>query len=180
MNNRRKTNYYDRETYRYKGADGRMVEIKPNEEGVTAEWIHQLHLLDDQWIYHDNKNTHKRLNQKEIKMKREWEALHPGEVYERNYTLSLEGVQALGIELDKCQVMGQLSNLQYMAWLEREGLVEALDFLNENERELIELYYFSGYSQRELAIRFGISSVACHKRLKRALGKLKKFFQVGG
>ena len=50
---------------------------------------------------------------------------------------------------------------------------EAMDQLNENQREAIELYFFQEMTQEEAAEKLGIQQAAFSKRLDRALDKLR-------
>ena len=60
---------------------------------------------------------------------------------------------------------------------EIERLYEALDMLNPAQREVIDLFYFEGKKQEEIASLLGISQPAVFKKLKRAEKDLKKFFE---
>ena len=57
-----------------------------------------------------------------------------------------------------------------------EKLPEVISKLNEEEKNLIREIYFNEMSERELEQIYGISNVAIHKRKKRILKKLQKFF----
>lgn len=59
-----------------------------------------------------------------------------------------------------------------------EKLPEAISILNEEERMLVRELYFNGMSERDLAVVYGISNIAIHKRKLRILKKLQNFFQV--
>jgi RNA polymerase sigma factor (sigma-70 family) len=50
---------------------------------------------------------------------------------------------------------------------------EAMDQLNEKQREAIELYFFQEMTQEEAAEKLGIQQAAFSKRLERALDKLR-------
>jgi RNA polymerase sigma factor (sigma-70 family) len=50
---------------------------------------------------------------------------------------------------------------------------EAMDQLNEKQREAIELYFFQEMTQEEAAEKLGIQQAAFSKRLDRALDKLR-------
>lgn len=64
-----------------------------------------------------------------------------------------------------------LRSLQY------EQLHKALSLLPENERDLIEMLYFQGLTERETAERIGVCRNAIHKRKNRILEKLKRFLE---
>ncbi|WP_051221168.1 RNA polymerase sigma factor [Eremococcus coleocola] len=59
-------------------------------------------------------------------------------------------------------------------------LNEALETLDENQRELIEKVFFEGVSQADIAREEGVSKTAIHNRLKRIYEKLKKEFLKRG
>ena len=50
-----KTKQENRGTYTYIFDDGTKITIKPGEEGVTEEFIKQLHSLDDSEVYYNHK-----------------------------------------------------------------------------------------------------------------------------
>lgn len=58
-----------------------------------------------------------------------------------------------------------------------EKLDQALLLLSEGEMDLIRDIFYSGMTERDLAIKHGVSQVAIHKRKKRILEKLKKIFE---
>ncbi len=60
---------------------------------------------------------------------------------------------------------------------ETEKLHEALDMLKPMQREAIDLFYFKGKKQEEIASLLGISQQAVSDRLKTAEKNLKKFFE---
>ena len=52
--------------------------------------------------------------------------------------------------------------------LEREGLAEALEVLDEREQKIMQYHYFRGFSQDELASRFSITQAQVSRILKNA------------
>ena len=52
-------------------------------------------------------------------------------------------------------------------------LDDAIDMLNEKQKEAIKLYFFDNLDQKEAAERLGIRQAAFSKRLTRALENLK-------
>lgn len=54
----------------------------------------------------------------------------------------------------------------YIKWL--------LEHLDDEERKIIRLYYFSQWTQREIANELGVSQNAIKKRLQHIIKKLKK------
>ena len=56
-----------------------------------------------------------------------------------------------------------------------ERLFNKLESLeSEKQKHTVQLYYYEGFSQPEIADKFGISQQAIHSRLERALSNLKK------
>ncbi len=56
-----------------------------------------------------------------------------------------------------------------------EELIEALDKLPQNYRTVIHLYYYEGYSVKDISMIVGISESNVQVRLKRARDKMKVF-----
>lgn len=61
--------------------------------------------------------------------------------------------------------------------LQYAQLHKAISLLPDDERELIDRLFFQNQTVREVALDMGIYPNAVHKRKKRILGKLKKFFE---
>ncbi|MHC4873985.1 MAG: RNA polymerase sigma factor [Planctomycetota bacterium] len=61
---------------------------------------------------------------------------------------------------------------------EKDRITEALQKLNEKEREIILLRYNTGLSREETAEILEISQAAADKRLQRGVKKLKEFFKM--
>ena len=55
--------------------------------------------------------------------------------------------------------------------------LEALRLLNEEERQIVTLKIEGGLRHREIAPMLGISQAACEKRYRRALEKLKTYYE---
>ena len=73
-------------------------------------------------------------------------------------------------------VMDQISdeNCNEGAWIENIALSEALKRLGERERAVIDLRFFSGKTQMEIADEIGISQAQVSRIEKAALDKIKK------
>lgn len=78
-------------------------------------------------------------------------------------------------EVDSDTVESDSADPADEAWsrLERERLVAALTTIPDRERELIELAYFEGYTQSELATRLGLPLGTVKRRTFNALGRLR-------
>lgn len=59
---------------------------------------------------------------------------------------------------------------------EYESLAESLNFLNEKDRQIVEMYFYENKTQDEIAEVFGVSRQYISKKIKEILQKLKKFF----
>ncbi len=57
--------------------------------------------------------------------------------------------------------------------LDLQKLREAMQQLNDEERRLIELYYWDGMTMQEIADVFGISKMAVSKRHQKILDKMR-------
>ena len=60
-------------------------------------------------------------------------------------------------------------------WLDSVALKTGLEQLPERERRIIELRYFLGRTQTEVAGEIGISQAQVSRLEKHALGQMKKF-----
>lgn len=70
----------------------------------------------------------------------------------------------------------EAENAEMLADEELRKLYAAMGKLTERQREVIELYYFKGMTQQEIAEELGISKPGVHYALQGALKKLKKSF----
>ena len=59
-------------------------------------------------------------------------------------------------------------------WVEDIALKEALKTLNEREKKIIDMRFFAGKTQREIAVEIGISQAQVSRLEKCALERLKK------
>ncbi len=67
-------------------------------------------------------------------------------------------------------------NIEMLADEELRRLYAAMRKLTERQKEVIELYYFKGMTQQEIADELGVSKPGVHYALQGALKKLKKCF----
>ena len=173
----RKTPKNKRGVYSYKGLDGREVIVKPNENGVTEIDIELLHKFDDREIDNEYKNKRKRLNTKEKEEKKKWEKEHPNEIFDRKYAVSIERLEDEGIALDKSSLLAHLADKSIEDFEKYIDLYQAIEQLEPMQQELIQKIFFDGFSQKEMAIERGVSTVAIHQSLNRILKKLKKILE---
>ena len=84
-----------------------------------------------------------------------------------------------GVELDTELHEGSAVAPGDEAWmrLERERLEAALSTIPDPERELIELAYFEGYTQSELATRLGLPLGTVKRRTFNGLARLRDLLQ---
>ena len=62
-------------------------------------------------------------------------------------------------------------------WDDRATVQAALKSLSKGDQEVLGLYYFAGLTPPEIALTFGCTTAAVHKRLHRARARLKKVLQ---
>ena len=65
-----------------------------------------------------------------------------------------------------------------IARLMAEKLHDSISKLSEDERQLIYMLFFDGYSERETALNLGISSMTVHNKKNRILAKLLKLLKT--
>ncbi len=65
-----------------------------------------------------------------------------------------------------------------IARLMSEKLHDSISKLSEDERQLIYMLFFDGYSERETALNLGISSMTVHNKKNRILAKLLKLLKT--
>ena len=90
---------------------------------------------------------------------------------------SIEALSEKGIELeDGTQDFEStlIENEEHAEELSK--LHAAIEQLSERDRQVIQLYYFEGKTQQEIAAMFGISQQALQKLLVRISARLKNFF----
>lgn len=78
---------------------------------------------------------------------------------------------------DALFVMDQVSDTKNtdMSWIENIVLSEAIDKLSEREKHIIELRFFDGKTQMEVAEEIGISQAQVSRLEKNALKTMKKY-----
>jgi RNA polymerase sporulation-specific sigma factor len=79
---------------------------------------------------------------------------------------------------DAIYVMDQVSDEKNsdVSWLENISLAEAMKRLNEREKHIIDLRFFEGKTQIEVATEIGLSQAQVSRLEKSALQNMKKYF----
>lgn len=89
---------------------------------------------------------------------------------------SIEGLSEKGFEIeDKSQdfVAALIENEEYSEELSK--LHAAIEQLSERDRRVVQLYYFEGKTQQEIAAIFEVTRQAVQKQLVKILARLKNF-----
>lgn len=78
---------------------------------------------------------------------------------------------------DAIFVMDQVKDEKNLddSWLEEISIKEAMKHLSERERSILEMRFFSGRTQMEIANEIGISQAQVSRLEKNALGHMKKY-----
>ena len=137
--------------YRYDFTDG-TYQVVPAEVFEEAEWSLRLIMEGERRLEH----TRSVINSNN-----------------EEFMLSNDGT-------DWCEVamvdFMEAENAEMLADEELRRLYAAMGKLTERQREIIELYYFKGMTQQEIADELGIARPVVAKSMKASLNKLKKFF----
>ena len=80
---------------------------------------------------------------------------------------------------DTLYVMDQISDKKNKEenWVENIVLKEALDGLNERERKIIDMRFFNGKTQMEIADEIGISQAQVSRLEKNAIKSMKNYIK---
>ena len=78
---------------------------------------------------------------------------------------------------DAIFVMDQVKDEKNLddSWLEKISIKEAIKHLNEREKNILEMRFFAGRTQMEIANEIGISQAQVSRLEKNALGHIKKY-----
>ena len=78
---------------------------------------------------------------------------------------------------DAIFVMDQVKDEKNMddSWLEKISIKEAMNHLSNREKSILEMRFFSGRTQMEIANEIGISQAQVSRLEKNALGHMKKY-----
>lgn len=175
----RKTPQRERGIYTYHFGDGRKVTIKPGEEGVTEEFIKQLHSLDDSEVYYNHKNWHRPISEQERQAIKEWEEKHPGEKYTEVWNLSLDSVFEEDGNQDKSILLVDNTTMEEETSDEVDRLREVVSRMTEKQQRVYELHFIEGYSLTEVAAITNTSIPSVHKHKEKILKFIKENFKRG-
>ena len=89
-----KTPRSQRETYTYRFANGEKITLKKGENGITEDWIRELHRADDREVDNNLKQAHPPAFYKHRQEIRHWETDHPGEEHPLKWNISLNALQS--------------------------------------------------------------------------------------
>lgn len=175
----RKTPQKERGIYTYHFDDGRKVTIKPGEEGVTEEFIKQLHSLDDSEVYYNNKNWHRPLSEQEKQDIKEWEDKHPGEKYTEVWNLSIDSVFEEDGNQDKSILLADNSSVEDEVSDDVDELRAVVSRMTERQKQIYELHFIEEYSLTEVAAILNISIPVVYKHKEKILKFIRENFKRG-
>lgn len=90
---------------------------------------------------------------------------------------SIEGLSEKGFEIEDGTQDFLTSIIEAEEESERKAaLAQALRRLKERDRQIIQMVYFEGKSQKEVAETLGLDKTYISRRIKEILEKLKKYF----
>jgi RNA polymerase sigma factor (sigma-70 family) len=91
--------------------------------------------------------------------------------HKRKNLTDLDGLIDAGVQLED-----KSSNFAD-AYTDRDAVEQAMQLLNVEQQDLIRQIYFEGKTKREVATEKGVSEQAIGQSIKRALVRLKKYFE---
>ena len=100
------------------------------------------------------------------------EALESGRAY-TSLSLSSGGGSEDGEELDPLESLGELEH-QYEVSEDRAVLAPGFKVLDERERKIIQLRFFDGLTQSQIAQQIGISQMHVSRLIRRSLEKIRE------
>lgn len=171
-----KTPAIKRQTYTYYDENGKvLITLVSGENGVTAEDIHQLHLLDDAEVRNNLKNAKPKVSKRQKEEIEKWKQENPDKKAPQNWTLSFEQF-ALADE-SKSRVLAKVAGLPiYEEAPEIARLHELIETLEPQQQALIQAVYFERKPLKEIAAEEKVSHEAIRRRLLRIYMQIKKKF----
>ena len=175
----RKTPKSQRETYQYVTATGEKIILQPGEDGVTEEWIHELHLADDREIENNLKHAKKPSTDKEKADEKEWKEKHPDEKYAGTWMLSLDASFSNDdgeSTIDRDPAWEDKTASKFYAPYSNaaiDRLREIIRCLPSRQKQALNLVWFEGFSQVEAAKLMNCTKVNICKLNKAVCEKIR-------
>lgn len=92
-------------------------------------------------------------------------------------TLSLDGFKEDGVEIVDRSVDLEISYIENEEWTSnQERLHKAILQLTPRQQEMVQMIYYEGKTEQEIADKYGITQQAVHNALKKILSRLKNIF----
>ena len=175
-----KTPRSQRETYTYRFANGEKITLRKGENGITEDWIRELHLADDREVENNLKQAHSPAFYKHRQEIQQWEAEHPGNDHPLKWNISLNALQSdddgeSTEDRDLCLIDKKASDFysdEPSAAVER--LREVIASLPKKQAQALTLTAYEGYSQREAAKIMHCSEANISRLLKSAKDSIRK------
>ena len=198
----RKTKQAERGVYKYtyqvRAENGEYVTetvvLRPGENGVTEMDIKRLHALDDSEVYYNCKNLRSERSAEEKERIKAFEKeyvqkfkLQHGyepnkdaikdavsEAFPSNYNLSLDFAFENEIDEDKSSVIAATAVPFDDKFEWSEEMEDIRELLSDKQREVLDLKFIDGYTQKEIADMLGVTKMAITKRLASAYDVIRK------
>ena len=92
-------------------------------------------------------------------------------------TLSLDEFKEDGVEIVDRSVDLEISYIENEEWTSnQERLHKAILQLTPRQQEMVQMIYYEGKTEQEIADKYGITQQAVHNALKKILSRLKNIF----
>lgn len=198
----RKTKQAERGVYKYsyqvRAENGEYVTetvvLRPRENGVTEMDINRLHALDDSEVYYNCKNLRPERSAEEKERIKAFEKeyvqkfkLQHGyepnkdaikdavsEAFPSNYNLSLDFAFENEIDEDKSSVIATTAVPFDDKFEWSEEMEDIRELLSDKQREVLDLKFIYGYTQKEIADMLGVTKMAITKRLASTYDVIRK------
>ena len=158
-----KTAEKNRTNYVYYTAEGKKVELRPGQEGITETWITMLHDWDDKDV-----NAERR---EKYHCPVHFDGYYDGEgddADDRNPYLEDNTYNPLE------QILSSIANEEHSARLEK--LKIALSELTDKQKDTVVKKFYRGMTNVDIAAEEGVSEAAIRNRLTKIYAQLKKKF----
>ncbi len=150
-----------RTNYIYYTAEGRKVEITPNEDGMDETWITLLHGMDDEEVNAERRELY------HVPVHLEsYSSLEDGQVSDHNTYLedhALSPLEEMIRILEEQEQVDKMSKLQ-----------DAIATLQPQQIALIKKVFYDKRSNVDIAAEEGVTEAAIRNRLKKIYSNLQK------